>query len=624
MADNNKLVFFFCPEAGVTPHYATHCIVGRTLSEMGHKVLLTYCYQTFERCPVMDMHQLPYNLDPATKKDVCDKCSRNSRGMLDAYGLQGIKLQEVVTPRITNEVGRIVSNAPQDLREFTYDSIQFGNACAHDVVLAAKKYNFDMLDAETRFIWLTYIKNSLLGYLIVKQICSGLPIGSLVHFNDYSLMLAARFAALKHHIPAYSITWASHKGVDFQRLAISPTIWRNAIFRPIQSWCVWRALSLDGLQVKAVADDVILRSMARGSHVYSPPKTFQQTAIYERLNLSAHKALLVAYTSSYDEFTAGKMLVQGMGTSWPHTPHAFADQIQWLLALTEYVEQVEDIQLVVRIHPREGKNKRDSVISEHLLLLKKAFERPFKNCRFVWPEDQISSYDLAELADVALISWSTIGLEMARMGVPVLAINRGITYPGDDFIECAETPDEYFTKLRVLLKRPVTIDVITHAFRFYHCFCLGHSLDWSDIITTSEYKGLPPFRLTRQAGLIEDVIVNGKDIFEINRERLKSSQSSGSSAQEELAMKKQLRRLLHFLYTGQDVAKDFELMFFDASTTAKKGLDITLEPHQKAIMVKGKKTCYANGEVMYHRFSPMCARLARLCAQLFCREENNY
>ncbi len=623
MADNNKLILFFCPEAGVTPHYATHCIVGRTLSELGHRVLLTYCYQTFERCPVMDMHQLPYDLSPSKKKDICDKCAGNSREMLDVYGLQGIKLQEIVTPQIINEVNRVLENMPQDLREFTYDSIQFGNACAHDVVLAAKKYNFDKLDAETRFIWLTYIKSSLLGYLIVKQICSGLPIGALVHFNDYSLMLSARFAALKHQVPAYSITWASHKGVDFQRLAISPTIWRNAIFRPIQRWSVWRDLSLNSLEVKAVTDDVISRYTARSSHIYSTPKTFQQTTIYQRLNLSDHKTLLVAYTSSYDEFVAGKMIVQGISASWPHTPQAFGDQIQWLRALTEYVEQAEDLQLVVRIHPREGKNKRDSVISEHLHQLKDAFDRPFKDCRFVWPEDQISSYDLAELADVALISWSTIGLEMARMGVPVLAINRGITYPGDDFIECAETPDEYFTKLRVLLKRPATIDVITHAFRFYHCFSLGYSLDWSDIITDSGFKGLPAFKLTGQARLMEDVIVNGKDVFEINHERLKSSQSSGRTAQEELAMKKQLRRLLHFLYTGQDIAKDFELMLDDASATARKGLDITLEPHQKAIMIKGKKTCYANGEVVYHRFSPMCVRLAKLCAQLFYTEENN-
>src|SRR6516162_9820589 len=68
---------FFVPYAGVTPMLAQAAVVGRTLSERGHRVVFARCYRLFERCPVMDMHGLAYEATPEQKLESCLRCADN-------------------------------------------------------------------------------------------------------------------------------------------------------------------------------------------------------------------------------------------------------------------------------------------------------------------------------------------------------------------------------------------------------------------------------------------------------------------------------------------------------------------------------------------------------------------
>src|ERR1700683_3888209 len=54
-------ILFFVPYAGVTPMFSQACVVARTLREQGHRVVFARCFRLFDRCPVIDMHLLPYD-----------------------------------------------------------------------------------------------------------------------------------------------------------------------------------------------------------------------------------------------------------------------------------------------------------------------------------------------------------------------------------------------------------------------------------------------------------------------------------------------------------------------------------------------------------------------------------
>lgn len=613
-------ILFFSPEAGVTPIYVAQCIVARTLKEAGHRVLFARCFEVFERCPVMDMYQLPYTGAAEIKAETCLKCASASFEMLDAYGLESFDLRKFLTRDVTSKYEQALLNLPDDLRKFEYESIPFGRLSMLDLVLATKVSNFEVVSDEIRLVWVKYIKSSLLSYLLIDRVCQKFPISRIVHHNDYSIMLGPHMAARKHGIPSFTVAFAAHNAVDLRRYILSDEIVWLKFDQQRQAWPAWRDLSLSESQVKSVADDLLVRFSAQSGHTYSPAKTFQDGDIRSRLKLSSDKKLLVAYTSSLDEILAGRMVKSAFGATREDPPQPFRDQIEWLQALCDFVGKRDDLQLVVRVHPREAANKRDPVNSMHLARLREAFQESRPNSLFVWPDEPISSYDLGESADLVLTSWSAIGLEMARLGVPVLTSTNGLfPFPHDDFLEWGQTPTAYFDQLERLLERPVELQTIGRAFRWYNLFHLGASLDLGDLVPTHTFEGLPPFKLPRESRTIEEIIDGGKDVLIHNWETLQASQHPESANEEESAITRQLRRFIHFFHTGEDLEEDFQLRLIMSDDET---VDFTLVPDPatttsgtRIVMVNGSHTRYFVEGRVFSRFSPMCARLAPLCAQ---------
>jgi hypothetical protein len=597
---------FFVPYAGVTPMFAQACVVARSLRDRGHSVIFARCFRLFERCPVMDMHRVPYEAAAEEKLETCLRCGDNSLTMLDDYGLEAVDLRPLITPEMTRRIDEALAKAPQDLLQFEFEGLGFGALSVMDLVLALKISDFRELLESDRRVWLQYLRSCLLSYLIVERACRDLGVARIVHCNDYSLLLGARTAARKHGVPCYGLAFPGHRNVDLRRYMILPNVWKSSGFRLLAAWPACRDLALEPARVRDVAEDLLVRLRGIGSHLYSPGKTVHETDVRYRLGLSGERKLLVAFTSSLDELIASRMGTEALGIDIPDRPQPFRDQIEWMTTLVNYVEQSDDLSLVVRIHPREGSNKRESVVSQHLALLRSSFGGAYTHCRFVWPADPVSSYDLGEAADLVLTSWSTIGLEMARLGAPVLvAFNgAGAPIPQDDFYEWAATPSEFLVKLRALLDRPVSVEQIARAFRWYSLLTLGTTIDLSDVVPRVDFARLPPYQTPLEAAAIEQIVIGGKDVCDLNIERLHASQLPESDAREADELRRQLRRLVHFLMTGEDSKDDAVLIIGSGHRGASR-----------AIECDGYHATYRDGDRVYRGYSPMAVRLAALCGR---------
>jgi hypothetical protein len=248
--------------------------------------------------------------------------------------------------------------------------------------------------------------------------------------------------------------------------------------------------------------------------------------------------------------------------------------------------------------------------------LKRAFSEPFPNCRFVWPQDPVSSYDLGEAADLALTSWSTIGLELARLGVPVLvAFNGAIAaIAEDDFLEWAPTPAAYLEKLRELLERPVTIGQIARAFRWYALSIFGATLDFSDVVPASNFAGLPKYKMPREAAALEQILIQGKDVCDVNVERLRAAQTPHIGERETTELLRQLRRIIHFLMTGEDPSHDAPLSLC-GTLHENSGVESEscAESDGRVLILDSDHVIYHDAGRIYRRYSPMVARLGPLC-----------
>lgn len=605
-------VMFFIPEAGVAPHLAALCILARTLREAGDEVVFARCFEQFERCLVMDMVQLGPRPTAGERADTCLRCASSSLELLARYELPVIDLRTLSTPELEARVDAAVRELPADLREVTFDGIAFGKTCAHSLVLATKIYDFENVSAEHRGLWIEYLRSAIRSYLLADAAIKRLKVSRVVHYDDYALLLGSRFAAQKNGIPDTSVTLSPHRNGDRRQFGIQhePT----AISYGFRSkrWPDFRDLPLSPEEVKDVGDDLLFRFKATTAHSYSPAKTLEFD-LRSRLRLDPVRKLIVAYTSSLDESIATRMNLSAMGIELAVPTQPFRDQIDWLAQLAAFVEKSPDLQLVIRVHPREAPNKRENTTSQHLAKLRAALDRPFEHCRVVWPQDAVSSYDLGEAADLVAFSWSSMGIEMGRAGVPAIcSASWGFILPHDDFSEWAETPEGYFAKVREMVTRPITVETIARAYRWYRLLYLGACIDLSDLVPGPRVDGLPPFRAPRNTPAVREILVGGKDSVQWNLERMRARQNPRTRPDEETALRAELRRLIHYLFTTQDAPA--------APLFVVEGVDPDLLRERlsaagtgaRALVLGADRTHYIFDGTIRTRWSPMAARLGRL------------
>ena len=164
--------------------------------------------------------------------------------------------------------------------------------------------------------------------------------------------------------------------------------------------------------------------------------------VLAQLGFSADRPLWVLFTSSMDE-TIDRPRKEGL----------FPSHQDWVEATIAYARNRPDIQLAIRVHPNAGgaralgRNTQDEAYFAVLA------QRVPDNVQVIPGESSLSSYTLAAIADVGLIWYSTIGLEMTAMGKRVFRAGRSwLAYA--DFLYSAPRVQEYGSLLDKLRYEP--------------------------------------------------------------------------------------------------------------------------------------------------------------------------
>jgi hypothetical protein len=559
-------VLVVAPEGGIGFHLETSLRVAHLLRLAGFRPAICFCYGSFSRCSVMDMHQLPPEGAVLKKAAVCLHCAATHVQMTRGYGFPTFDLRDGDYAALKRQAHQLVATFAGELLDFTYDGIQFGRAAAMDLVLATKRATLERPPAEIRQRWEQYVETSLLSYMLCGRLLDEGAYRAVLHFNDYSLLLGARLAAEKRRIPVFGLTHAPHLNNDDRRVIIRSEIGPTDFYSGLDAWPSVRTRPLPAEDVKDVVDDIIHRLGATGSHTFSPAKTHATRKGLDHLGLDSTRRLIVAFTSSMDERMATAMTTGGMGRTPRPIAAAFSSQIEWLHELCAYVASQPDVQLAIRVHPREGGGgaaaRSGKVVarpSEHLELLRAAFASPRPRCRIFWPDDDVSSYDLMEMADAVTVSWSTIGLEAARLAVPTVACVDGVGPLVDEpFCRVATSPERYFERIHEAIDGEPSIDAWALAIRFYHHVFLGGSIDLRPWVTQSHnaiaqtFRNVPWADLAGPARIVGGVL-EGKTTLREERARVLDAharQSQDAARDEQVALASAAARLTRFLLDG--------------------------------------------------------------------------
>ena len=132
----------------------------------------------------------------------------------------------------------------------------------------------------------------------------------------------------------------------------------------------------------------------------------------------------------------------------------FESTADWLISTVSAVLDQDAGPVVVRQHPSERRLLQRSKLDVAALLRRRFGDDP--RCQFVAADDPVSSYDLLRAARLVLPFVSTIGIEAAAMGKPVL-ISGACYYTDLGFVWSAGSREEYFDLLHRGLRGNLTL-----------------------------------------------------------------------------------------------------------------------------------------------------------------------
>lgn len=160
-----------------------------------------------------------------------------------------------------------------------------------------------------------------------------------------------------------------------------------------------------------------------------------------------------------------------LGDSLTLGRHIFSDSMtEWMIRTIEYFINRPDAQFVIRIHPGEQIGWGPSVYD---ILTEKYPSLP-ENIHLLPADAPVNTYDLVNIADFGLVFTTTVGMEMAMIGLPVIVTGK-THYRNKGFTLDIGSWDSYFDTLNKVLKSPedhrLTREQVeyawTYAYRFF-------------------------------------------------------------------------------------------------------------------------------------------------------------
>ena len=184
-----------------------------------------------------------------------------------------------------------------------------------------------------------------------------------------------------------------------------------------------------------------LENARRGARVWGKSKRLWQYVSSQGAD-ETRKAL------GLDERPVVLLAANVLGDSLTLGRNIFAESMsEWITRTVQFFASRPDVQFVIRVHPGEKlvpqAKSMGTVVHEALP------EIP-KHIHLIGALDNINTYDLIEIADLGLAYTTTVGVETAMNGIPVISCGQ-THYRGRGFTIDPNTWDEYFGALEKVL-----------------------------------------------------------------------------------------------------------------------------------------------------------------------------
>lgn len=214
-----------------------------------------------------------------------------------------------------------------------------------------------------------------------------------------------------------------------------------------------------------------------------------QAAIRSKLGFTDQPVVLLATNVLGDSLTLGR--------------NTFSKSMsEWIIRTIQYFIERPEVQLVIRIHPGEALVKHGSILD----LIRKTLPHLPPHIHLIEPLADVNTYDLMDVADLGLVYTTTVGLEMALRGIPVIVAgkthyrNRGFTYDPATWVEYFKLLNRLLGNLR---ENRLTETQINQAWKYTYLFFFKYPLPfpWHMVFRDKDFREVPMAEVLSKAGL---------------------------------------------------------------------------------------------------------------------------
>ncbi|MEO8157950.1 MAG: hypothetical protein ABI648_09150 [Betaproteobacteria bacterium] len=458
-------VLFFAPHSALWIHAFPEALVAETLVAAGHDVLYVGCGGEYQRyCIPMNAQGLTADSEASERESVCRRCKDLRNIIVKDFGFRAKNVRDLIDHDDRESVDTVIAQVDRtNYLDLEHHGIAAGKVALYECLLHHKKLSLEFSPEEWRE-YLISLSNVLLTITAMNRLFETERFDSIVVYNAlYSVNRAACLVAERFGARSIFLHAGGNLSNRLQTLMISEGNTFRFLREMRDRWPELADRPCPPEVAQLITNHFI--QLISGQHflAYSAAQDGSASSIRQRYAVPADAKLLVATMSSYDE----RLAAEAIGVVIHPTDLLFPRQVDWIRALIDHVRERPDLFLLVRVHPREFPNKRESRKSEHAALLEGVFENLPVNARINWPADNLSLYDLAEETDVFLNAWSSVGKEMTLLGLPVVIYSRELVlYPPElNFI--SEDWKGYFAKIDEAIASGWSLDRAKMMYRWY-------------------------------------------------------------------------------------------------------------------------------------------------------------
>lgn len=355
--------------------------------------------------------------------DLCQRCQTRAKTNLGSLGFSFRKLGEFVSPAERSAAFAWAQNVkPSELRDASFEGSPIGQWILSSVISYFRQYPPDLNNWHVVSVYRGFLFSGAIVAIALRNYLKVNSVDAAILFNGRQSITRVALEIFQQH----GVRVLTHERAEYQRGHINVRSNAHCMspepFRSI--WNTWGHVPLTRESLDSAFQWLIQRRYgANLAWIPFNKSSGGNSSVKTKLNLSRDKRLWALFTSSTDE-VAGDPLMQG----------PFESQAEWVEAVVQWVRMRDDVELVIKVHPNLGGNYYIGKATDELRTYEQMKSSLPNNVRIVMPEDSMSAYALAEEADVGLTFGSTIGLEMAMLGKPVLLASRALYEHGSKIL----------------------------------------------------------------------------------------------------------------------------------------------------------------------------------------------